>query len=76
MPGAAYVKTTPRIASHRVDPSARAPSVSSFGTRMKSSRQIADVIGTIMIVRTSAAGRIPACEGVPEKTGRNPSGVS
>ena len=68
--------STPRIDSQRVEPSASAPSVRSCGTRMKSSRQIADVIGMIMIVRTSAAGRMPACEGVPEKTGSSPSGVS
>ena len=54
-------------------PSAIAPSVRSRGTRLKSSRQIAEVIGTIMIVSTSAAGSMPACEGSPEKIGRNPS---
>ena len=73
IPGAAYASITPRIDSQRVEPRASAPSVRSLGTRMKSSRQIADVIGMIMIVRTSAAGRIPACDGSPEKTGRKPS---
>ena len=37
---------------------------------MKSSRQIADVIGMIMIVSTRPAGRIPACDGSPEKIGQ------
>ena len=64
---------TRRIDSQRVEPSARAPSVSSFGTRRNSSRQIEDVIGMIMIVSTSAAGRIPACDGSPEKIGRKPA---
>jgi hypothetical protein len=31
------------------------------------------VIGRIMMVSTRPAGRIPACEGEPEKIGRNPS---
>ena len=34
---------------------------------------MAEVIGTIMIVSTRAAGSIPACEGSPEKMGRKPS---
>ncbi len=44
---------------------------------MKSSLQIADVMGMIMIVRTSPAVKmLPPAEGVPEKTGSSPSGVS
>ena len=60
MPGAAYANMTPRIASQRVEPSASAPSIRSRGVRAKSSRQIAEVIGMIMIVSTSAAGSMPA----------------
>src|SRR6476646_6009423 len=63
---------TPRIASPRVDPSAIAPSIRSRGVRENSSRQIAEVIGMIMIVSTSAAGSIPACDGSPEKSGHQP----
>ena len=63
---------TPRIASQRVDPRAIDPSIRSRGVREKSSRQIAEVIGMIMIVRTSAAGSIPACDGSPEKRGHQP----
>ena len=40
--------------------------------RENSSRQIAEVIGMIMIVSTSAAGSIPACDGSPEKSGHQP----
>ena len=76
MPGAAYANITPRIASHRVEPSAIAPSMRSRGVRAKSSRQMADVIGMIMIVSTSAAGSMPACDGSPEKIGRKPSVLS
>ena len=48
-----------RIASHLVEPSASAPSFRSLGTRMKSSRQIAEVIGMIMMVRTTRPGGSP-----------------
>ena len=72
MPGPAYGIETPRIVSQRVAPSASAPSERSLGTREKSSRQMLDVIGMIMIVRTSAAGSSPACEGAPLKMGIKP----
>ena len=44
----------------------------SRGTFTNSSRQIDDVIGIIMIVRTTIATSTPACCGVPEKSGIQP----
>ena len=68
MPGAAYGIATLRIASQRVEPRASEPSERSRGTRLNSSRQIAEVIGMIMIVRTSAAGSTPDCDGRPRRS--------
>ena len=73
MPGAAYGIATLRIASQRVEPRASEPSERSRGTRLNSSRQIAEVIGMIMIVSTSAAGSTPDWDGSPEKIGRKPN---
>ena len=55
MPPRAYGKTTPRTISQRVVPSASAPSFSSRGTPRKSSREMLETIGRIMIVRTTIA---------------------
>ena len=52
-------KITPRTISQRVAPSASAPSSSSRGTPKKSSRLIDATIGTIMIVRITAAVNRP-----------------
>ena len=72
----AYGSTTPRTISQRVEPSAIAPSSRSVGTLRKSSRQMADVIGTAMIVSTRIAGSIPDGLVGPLKIGRKPRPLS
>ena len=67
-----YGTTTPRTISQRVAPSPSEASLTSRGTLTKSSRQIDDVIGMIMIVSTTIAGSTPACCGVPAKSGIQP----
>src|SRR5438477_538526 len=73
IPERAYGKTTPRIISQRVVPSASAPSFRSRGTPRKSSRLTLETIGVIMIVRTRIAGRRPKIDGSPRKSGMKPS---
>ncbi len=68
----AYWSVTPRTISQRVAPSASAPSSRSCGTARKSSRQTAEVIGTIMIVSTMIAVKTLLSVGVP-KSGMKPS---
>jgi hypothetical protein len=65
--------TTPFTISQRVAPSASEPSSRSLGTPMKSSRQIAELIGMIMIVSTSIAGKTPDGLAGPLKRGSHPS---
>src|SRR5215218_6166931 len=69
-----YWRTTSRTISHRVAPRAIAPSSRSSGTLRKSSRQIEEVIGTIMIVSTRIAVScpLPFCVGSPAKIGIQP----
>ena len=55
IPGREYGRTARRIISHRVAPSASAPSLSADGTVAMTSREIADTIGTIMIARIRPA---------------------
>ena len=71
-PPRVYGRTTPRTISQRVAPRANAPSSSSRGTARKSSRQIAEVIGMVMIVSTTIAVKTLLSVGVP-KIGMNPS---
>src|ERR671925_1347196 len=72
IPEREYGRTTPRIISQRVVPSASAPSLSSRGTPRKSSRETLETIGVIMIVSTRIAGRRPKIDGSPRKSGRKP----
>src|SRR4051812_45098405 len=73
IPPFTYGSATLRTISQRVAASATDASLTSRGTLSRSSRQIDDVIGTIMIVSTTIATRTPACEGEPEKNGSQPS---
>ena len=67
-PEAVDGRTTPRITSQRVEPSAAAPSWSSRGTAMKRSRETEAMIGITMIVRIrlgvedAGAGRLRRAE--------------
>ena len=66
--------TTVFTISHRVAPSPIDPSSSSDGTPMKSSRQIDDVIGIVMIVSTMiAVNTVDSVCGSPPKIGIQPS---
>ena len=73
-PAAVLGRTMPRITSHRVAPSASAPSFSSLGTVRNRSRLSAEMIGRIITVSTSTAVNtlIPVVEGLPNR-GMNPS---
>ena len=73
IPARAYGKTTPRITSQRVAPRASAPSLSSCGMPRKSSRQMLETIGTIMIVRIRmAANMFEPTVGLVLKIGSQP----
>jgi hypothetical protein len=73
IPARAYGKTTPRTTSQRVAPRASAPSFSSAGTLTKSSRQILETIGMIMIVRIRiAANMFDPTVGLVLKMGTQP----
>ena len=72
MPPRTYGTTTPRTISQRVAPSPTDASLMSRGTLTKSSRQIEEVIGIIMIVSTTIATSIPVCDGSPLKSGIQP----
>ena len=76
MPPRAYGKTTPRTISQRVVPSASAPSLRSRGTPRKSSREMLETIGRIMIVSTTIAVKTlePVVDGGP-KSGMKPSAL-
>ena len=71
-PPLTYGTITPRTVSQRVAPSPIEASFTSFGTLTKSSWQIDDVIGIIIIARTTIAMSTPACCGVPVKNGVQP----
>ena len=68
IPESVVGRTTPRITSQRVEPSAAAPSWRSRGTAMKRSRVTEAMIGITMIVRirpalkTRVAGRLRRAE--------------
>jgi hypothetical protein len=68
-------RTVIRIISHRVAPSARAPSWSFFGVWVKTSRATAETIGRIITASTRPATSIvrPVAEAGPSKNGMKPS---
>ena len=59
MPVDAVGKITRRMASQRVAPMPKAASLSRGGTALRASREMAEMVGSTMMVNTKAAGSMP-----------------